>query len=74
MARLARAEVFAADEIAIVHVMNRVVRRCFLMGPIDGPERITTIASCGSNNCSSTSPAASAWIYWPSRFFPTTFI
>jgi REP element-mobilizing transposase RayT len=31
MARLARAEVFAADEIAIVHVMNRVVRRCFLI-------------------------------------------
>ena len=29
MARLARAEVFAADEVAIVHVMNRVVRRCF---------------------------------------------
>ena len=26
MARLARAEVFAADEVAIVHVMNRVVR------------------------------------------------
>ena len=32
MARLARAEVFAADEIAIVHVMNRVVHRCFLIG------------------------------------------
>ena len=32
VARLARAEVFAADEIAVVHVMNRVVRRCFLMG------------------------------------------
>ena len=32
MARLARAEVFAAEEIAIVHVMNRVVRRCFLLG------------------------------------------
>lgn len=32
MARLARAEVFAPDEIACVHVMNRVVRRCFLMG------------------------------------------
>ena len=32
MARLARVEVFAADEIAIVHVMNRTVRRCFLMG------------------------------------------
>jgi hypothetical protein len=28
MARLARVEVFAADEIAIVHVMNRTVRRC----------------------------------------------
>jgi hypothetical protein len=27
-----REEVFAPDEIAIVHVMNRVVRRCFLMG------------------------------------------
>ena len=32
MARLARVEVFAADELAIVHVMNRTVRRCFLMG------------------------------------------
>ena len=32
MARLARAEVFAPDEVAIVHVMNRVVRRCFLLG------------------------------------------
>lgn len=32
MARLARVEVFAPDEIAIVHVMNRTVRRCFLMG------------------------------------------
>ena len=36
MPRLAREEVFAPDEIAIVHVMNRVVRRCFLMG-IDTP-------------------------------------
>ncbi len=38
MARLARAEVFAHDEVAIVHVMNRVVRRCFLLGndPITG--------------------------------------
>ncbi|MFN5287287.1 MAG: hypothetical protein ACK5KS_20910, partial [Planctomyces sp.] len=32
MARLARVEVFATDEIAVVHVMNRTVRRCFLMG------------------------------------------
>ena len=32
MARLARVEVFAADEVAIVHVTNRTVRRCFLMG------------------------------------------
>ena len=31
MARLARMEVFAPDEVAIVHVMNRVVRRCFLL-------------------------------------------
>ena len=32
MARMSRVEVFAADEIAIVHVMNRTVRRCFLLG------------------------------------------
>ncbi|MDZ4849942.1 MAG: hypothetical protein SGI77_11700 [Pirellulaceae bacterium] len=32
MARLARVEVFAADEVAIVHVINWTVRRCFLMG------------------------------------------
>ena len=38
MARLARAEVFDPNEIAIVHVMNRVVRRCFLFGddPLSG--------------------------------------
>jgi hypothetical protein len=38
MARLARVELFAPDEIAIVHVMNRTVRRCFLMGsdPLTG--------------------------------------
>lgn len=32
MARLARANHFVPDEIAIVHVVNRVVRRCFLLG------------------------------------------
>jgi hypothetical protein len=32
MARLARVEIFAPDEIAVVHVMNRTVRRCFLLG------------------------------------------
>ena len=31
MARLARVELFAADEIAVAHVINRVVRRCFLL-------------------------------------------
>jgi hypothetical protein len=38
MARLGRAELFSPDEIATVHVMNRVVRRCFLMGddPLSG--------------------------------------
>ena len=38
MVRLARSEVFAHDEVAIVHVMNRVVRRCFLLGddPVSG--------------------------------------
>ncbi len=38
MARLCRVEIFASDEIAIVHVMNRTVRRCFLLGndPLTG--------------------------------------
>ena len=38
MARISRADVFRPDEVAIVHVMNRTVRRCFLMGndPLTG--------------------------------------
>ena len=38
MARLTRVEVFVADEIAVVHVMNRTVRRCLLLGddPVTG--------------------------------------
>ena len=38
MARLARVEVFASDEVAIVHVLNRTVPRCFLLGndPVSG--------------------------------------
>jgi hypothetical protein len=31
MARLARVELSATDEVAIVHVMNRTVRRCFFL-------------------------------------------
>ena len=38
MAQLARAEVFAADEVAIVHVMNCEMQRNFLLGddPVTG--------------------------------------
>ncbi len=38
MARLARAELFALNEVAIVHVINRTVRRCLLLGndPLTG--------------------------------------
>ena len=32
MPQLAREEIFSPEEIACVHVMNRAVRRCFLMG------------------------------------------
>jgi len=39
MARLARADVFAPDEAAVVHVTNRVVRRCFLLGDDPVTER-----------------------------------
>ena len=58
MARLARVEVFSPDEIAIVHVTNRVVRRCFLLGsdPVTGnnydhrktwiEEQLQRLASC----------------------------
>jgi hypothetical protein len=45
-------EIFAPDEIAIVHVMNRTVRRCFLMGedPLTG--RITNIVRLGVKSSS----------------------
>ena len=35
---MARAEAFAPDEVAVVHVMNRVVRHCYLRGddPVSG--------------------------------------
>ena len=38
MARMARAKVFASEEVVVVHVMNRVVRRCYLLGndPVSG--------------------------------------
>ncbi len=38
MARVTRADVYTPDEIAIVHCIARVVRRCFLMGndPVSG--------------------------------------
>ena len=38
MVRLARAELFDPAEVAILHVMGRVVRRCFLFGfdPVSG--------------------------------------
>ena len=47
MARLARVEVFAADEIAVVHVMARTVAdavpgKAGRKSPSDGAERIRT--------------------------------
>lgn len=38
MARIRRVELFHPREVAVVHVMSRVVRRCFLMGddPVSG--------------------------------------
>ena len=32
MARLARAEIFDPNEVTVLHVIDRVVRRCFLLG------------------------------------------
>ena len=32
MARLARAEIFDPNEVTVLHVIARVVRRCFLLG------------------------------------------
>jgi len=38
MARLARCEIFDPREVAVLHVMNRVCRRCFILGndPVSG--------------------------------------
>ena len=51
MARLARAAVFAPDEVAIVHVMNRAVGRCFLLGddPICGEKMIIAMFASNPN-------------------------
>ena len=54
MARLARVEVFAADEIAIVHVMNRTVRLVKDFGKLFSvvagqPQRIDEHRSKGSS-------------------------
>ena len=47
MARMARAEVFAPDKVAVVHVMNRVVHRCYLLGAEwDKPGDTKTISVC----------------------------
>jgi hypothetical protein len=58
MARIARSEVFDADEVAIMHVIQRCVRRCYLMGhdPVSGrnydyrkqwlEERLQHFAAC----------------------------
>ena len=58
MARLARSDVFAPDEITTLHLMARVVRRCFLLGddPVTGKnydhrklwieEQLLRLASC----------------------------
>lgn len=58
MARITRAEVFDPSQVAVLHVMNRCVRRCFLMGddPVTGKNfdhrktwlenRLQHLASC----------------------------
>lgn len=63
MSRTARGEVFTPDQIATVHVMNRVVRRCFLMGidPVSGKnyshrkdwleEKLERVAACFGIDC-----------------------
>ena len=64
MARLGRAEVFSPDEIAICHVMSRVVRRCFFLGddPVSGKnfdhrklwieEQLKRLSTCLGSICS----------------------
>ena len=66
MSRLARAEVFGPDEVAIVHVINRVVRRCFLLGddPVTG--KSFDPGKFGSNSDCSNSPLRLGSIGWPS--------
>jgi len=50
MARLSRVEIFAPDEIAIVHVMNHWSDVASYWTRIPLPEKITTIARPGSNH------------------------
>ena len=38
MARISRVEIFAPNEVSIIHCVNRTVRKCFLLGndPVSG--------------------------------------
>ena len=62
MTQLAREELFSTDEIACVHVMNRAVRRCFLMGddPLSGKNFDHRNATSGGKRRSSFQPPTSA--------------
>ena len=63
MARLPRAEVFDPDEVAIAHVFNRTVRRCFLMGD-DALLFVTTFWTL----CSSSRRWRAFGINWVTNF------
>jgi hypothetical protein len=45
MARLSRAEVIDPNRVTVVHVINRTVRRCFLLG--DDPTGLETAGVTG---------------------------
>ena len=47
MVRLARSDLFDPSEVAILHVIGRVTRRCFLLDSIPSLERTSTIARFG---------------------------
>jgi len=47
MVRLARAELFNPSEVAILHVIGRVTRRCFLFGFDPVSERISITVRFG---------------------------
>lgn len=74
MARLPRAEVIDPSEVTVVHVINRTVHRCFLLGDAPVSGKNFDHQKTWIENCSNHSPSISGLICWVQLAFKSTTI